>query len=221
MQKFYFLLALICLVLSTNAQNLPCEDLVNYRSDFSSGTMPDGWDYMWNSVGSIGTPGNYTPLLADGSEWHTQGGNGLPDTYNGSNMWLRLNGNGGHPGLDNKFAIAAYTIQRAGYYQINNAFVKLSNLPFVGDDGVEILIHINNESAIHSEIASPNSTLNIENINLGLRQAGDVVYVCFGPNGNHNRDYFTFDFTIEKMDTCNPLPANYRDDFRSTSMPNN
>lgn len=214
--------------------------VANYRDDFQADApLTGGWQYLWNApdgwtpasgvtgdvtTGPIGDPGSYLALMDAGSLW-TADGDGTGTNHN-PDRYVRLNANGGHPGggsdvaggnLD-RFAIAAYTVGQAGVYLVDRSYY--SNTNNGGSNGAEVLIHVNGDPAASSTIVPNNGTRSFDTF-LGLLDAGDTVYVGFGPNGHPGSDGFNMDFSVDRLPGNVEMTrvANYRDDFSGTAFP--
>ncbi|MFP6694579.1 MAG: LamG-like jellyroll fold domain-containing protein, partial [Pirellulales bacterium] len=179
-----------------------------------------GWEYLWNEPadwdpgdaasppaasydpagGRISEVGSYRRLLWSGNRWTADGDNsgtnGNPDRY------VRLHGNGGHPGAGAKnsqsgidrYAIAAYTVADAGLYSITDSFVTNTNTN--NSNGGEIRISVN-DTLIDSVFYVNNATVSFDTP-LGILNAGDKIYVAQGPNGSAGSDGFAWDFSIRQ-----------------------
>ena len=182
--------------------------VAGYQDDFQPGTVPAGWQYLWNATGAIDDPANYLPLEADGSEWDTDASNpGRPDPVPGNN--LHLSATGGHPGngSPDRYAIAAFTVSEAGLYRIENSFLTMASTSQGGSaDGVEVRVQVNRRPATLSKVALALETIRFD-LQLGYLDTGDTIYVAFGENGTHIRDAFNMDFTITM--TPSPVVVNF------------
>lgn len=160
----------------------------NYQDDFSSGIMPEGWNYLWCSEENIGKPTEYNFLTLAGLNWTEP-----------SISWMRLSQQGGHAGA-NSYVIASYTIPEDGHYEIGESDLNLNHPNGDSDDGVELKIHINNDPFIIEGEADNSNPLEF-NTDLGYLYCGDEVYICVGDNQNVVRDAFFLNFTIQKLQT--------------------
>lgn len=180
--------------------------VADYQDDFQSGSLPDGWQYLWNALGTIEDPQNYLSLQADGTSWDTDASNpGRPDPVPGSNLFLGAFG--GHPGSGNpdRYAIAAYTVSESGLYRIEKSFLTLTNSNSGGSaDGVEVRVQVNHQPAILTKVVPALETISFD-VQLGYLNPGDTIYVAFGENGTHVRDAFEMDFAITQ--TPSPVVA--------------
>ena len=196
--------------------NLGAQTLVaRYGADFNEAGAPaPGWNYLWNAPegwdvgitgdqasGFIGSPAGYRALvLVDGNytaDGDNTGGNNAPSGF------LRLSATGGHPGLQagtvnkrDRYAIAAYTVPSSGLYAIENSFLTVTN---ANSDGVEVLVFPGRSEAVLREVAIPSSTAAFD-IEIGYLDAGQTIYIAFGPNGSSASDAFTMDFDIVRYD---------------------
>lgn len=188
-------------------------DYRNYHDDFrTSLPMSTGWEYYWNapdgwvpdeSSGDMSTIGTYSasgfvPLLDAGDTWTPDG-----DSNNNNNAparYLELTVTGGHPGAGsnivsntkNRYAIVAYTAQHDGYAQVVDSFVVKGAL----HDGLHMQLRVNDEyPVVWSRVVDPDERVSF-NKDLGYLNAGDDVYVLYGPHGTDYGDTFWSDFTI-------------------------
>ncbi len=189
--------------------------IANYGNDFNeSGSPGHGWRYLWNapeawSVGNtgdlasgfIGAPDTYRDLLLVDSIYTADG-----DTVGGNNSpagFLRLSATGGHPGIQDdgsnkraRYAIAAYTVPEDGLYAIENSFLSVTDS---NSDGVEILVFPGRSEAVFQEISGPTETTSFD-VEIGYFDAGQTIYVAFGPGETSSFDGFLMDFDIVRYD---------------------
>lgn len=142
------------------------------------------------------------PLEFTGTHWTADGDldglNSAPDYF------LRLRPGGGQVGsgyyspvLQDRFAIAAFTVEHSGQYGIADSFVSVADQ---SNDGVEVFVHVENgDRATNAPlIVSGGQTLGFD-ARLGYLAKGDTIYVGFGANQNHKFDSFNTDFSIVRV----------------------
>lgn len=185
--------------------------IADYTDDFQGPTPTAGWSYLTNNAGPIGTASNYTPLVwsADfaGGSYKLTSDDNLPDPVaysdgatTGEGSYVYLASAGGHPGHGtdqqtngtDRYAIAAYTLSQGGETWISDSQYTRNSQP------QEIRVYVNDDLK-----ASSTDTSFTFNINLGVLNAEDTIYVAMGPSGTHNSDGFAIDYTINQV----PEPA--------------
>lgn len=196
--------------------------IANYHDDFSSSSNPNGqWRYLWNENGAIGNSGNYSPL-----EWksyrytkYQSNGNGPVDAM----LYASLTSTGGHPGRGtddgqstDRYVIVAYDITQTGFYEIvdsefdaNLASWEINN----PNQGQDIRIYVNN--TLKQSIQRVDVSNFDFDLTLGVLNAGDTVYVAFGPKGSDGNDGFDFDFSIQE--TTLTTVASFQSDYQTPS----
>ncbi len=188
--------------------------VADYRDDFRAELpLANGWQYLWNApegwqagksngdlrTGAVGNPTSYQTLVDAGKVWTPDGdsvNNRFPDRA------LRLHDEGGRPGAhagagrnaQDRYAIAAYTVTEAGFYSITDSFLTRPNIT---GDGIEVVVHVNDNRPILVTEAGvgPEGTTDF-NTKIGFLEAGDTIYVAFGPGQSSKRDGFETDFSI-------------------------
>jgi len=199
--------------------------IANFQEDFNLSPNSGNWKYYWNqpdnwqaginsgdlSSGAIGTISSYTPLVSAGTMLSADGD--LNHANSSPDAWMRLGKTGCHPGssgtnpLLDRYIIAAYTISAPGNYYILNSYL---NNPDTRGNGILVNIHVNSRTALIKNISPPgNQTFDVS---LGELVAGDVIYVCFGANGNFAYDFFNMDFDISMVDIQTKM-GNFQEDF--------
>ncbi|MDY0170786.1 MAG: autotransporter-associated beta strand repeat-containing protein, partial [Thermoguttaceae bacterium] len=192
--------------------------IADYRVDYLQGTengqtrverSADGWDYMWNATGAIGTAAsNYASLKASGTTYNFDGGSPLPRAYPAG--WVLLNSTGGHPGTGinqgspaqgaDRFAIAAYEVQagEAGLVQITNGTLGVGSF---SSGGVELRVYVNDTPVTRfvQPGGSSGTGAGAFNVALGQLSAGDKVYVAIGPNAHEGSDSFSLGYRLETV----------------------
>ncbi|MEM1028674.1 MAG: VCBS domain-containing protein, partial [Planctomycetota bacterium] len=169
--------------------------VADYIDDFQSPNAPAGWQYLWNQNGAFGNAANYSPLTWDAWRYRP-----------GPSNFPYLFATGAHPGdgtssgaAQDRFAIAAYTVQETGEYLITDSSITRS-----GDfgDGVEVAVHTTGTGASQLIQLGPESSGSF-NASLGNLQVGDTIYLGVGPDGtgdgsSNANDAVNWDFTISK-----------------------
>ncbi len=202
-----------------NISEASSSGIANFHDDFSSSNPNGQWRYLWNENGAIGDSSHYSPL-----EWHSYrytkykaDGSGPVDAI----TYAYLKATGGHPGRGtqqgqsaDRFVIAAYDITQAGFYEIvDSAFDaglaswEINN----SNQGQDIRIYVNNTLKQSIQRVDVN---NFDfDMSLGMLNAGDTVYVAFGPKGNDGNDGFSFDFSIQE--TSLTTVASFQSDYQT------
>ncbi|MCA9247979.1 MAG: right-handed parallel beta-helix repeat-containing protein [Planctomycetales bacterium] len=192
------------------------EIIADYADDYSrNAPLTDGWQYLWNApdnwiskggkgdldTGRLGETSSYLPLEDAGNFWTADGdraNNSMPDRS------LRLKPNGGRPGLPagkagngvDRFVIAAYTVDSDGFYAIADSF--LSKRSSKGD-GIDLVVHVNDYRPVFVSSAGAGLDEAIDfDVEIGFLQAGDTIYVAFGPGDSPTSDNFEADFSIAR-----------------------
>ncbi len=192
--------------------------IADYQADwlpgsFNGQTRParsaDGWDYMWNATGAIGTAaGNYSSLMwwSGQNHYNRDGAGNLPRAN--PCAWANLNATGGHPGRGtaqgagvDRFAIAAYTVQagESGFVALTNSSVAV---PSGSSNGVEFRVYVNDTLVRRLTRSGGGATFNLNGF-LGYLNVGDRVFVCGGPNTTDGYDSFNLAFRLETASDAN------------------
>lgn len=212
MRTFIQILALFLAAGSTRAGVV-----ASFQADFVAGTTAgqtraaasgDGWNYMTNSGGAIGTASNYTSLVWNPTANLDRKTGGYtisstayplipPDTYVG----LFADGVG-HVGKGSsqdassisRYAIAAYTIQsgEAGTLSLTNGVLSTTadrTYP------LNLNIYVNN-SLIHSYTNLTSAAVTNFSDGLGNLNVGDTVYVAVGPGTGDYGGHFNLNFDV-------------------------
>lgn len=118
-------------------------------------------------------------------------GEGPTDAYNSED------GDGDPYGNEiDRYAIAAYTVQpeEEGTLEIRDSMVELTNAS--NSDGIVVRVFVEN-----TEIGNPKTISGSGDFDrdLGSVEAGQTVYVAFGPNADSAADNFLLDYTIKRV----------------------
>jgi hypothetical protein len=238
------LAASFALTLIVSGEEAPGAVFADYADDYSTGTFPAGWEYLWNappswdgstasdeSGGPITSLADYELLQPSDAYW-TADGDGSSATGSPSRS-LRLTSGGGHPGWgstqgvqndQDRYAIAAYTIQ-PGDIPSNNwpVFITDSNLGVGSSNsaGVEARVSVRDTAPVISRIIAGGTSAGFDGY-LGTVDVGDTVYVGFGPDGSAISDGFNHDFSLRALDRLQPIAiADYRDDYAEGTFADN
>ncbi len=181
------------------------EVVAHYQGDYRPGAPASGWQYLWNAQGPIGQASNYSAMLSNGRYYDSDGLSGLPDASNLAYGSLKLSG--GHPGRgasqgqsDDRYVIAAYTVNRAGIYQVVQSQITDNGCT---RNGGLVEIYSNNlliQQKAYGPVASS------FDVNIGSLVAGDTIYVAAGPNGKDGCDGFVWDYRLEISGSSSNTP---------------
>lgn len=202
--------AILAVSMSYSAQAAVIAD---YTADWVAGTaqdqtraarQADGWNYMWNKNGAIGTMSNYVSLQwSTASSQYNAGGGATPRPDNAGYYVLASRG-GGHPGRgagetggggQDRYSIAAYTIQnneQGDVYIINSSVSHTS----CGSNGQVLRVFVN-DTQVDMQNVPAGGTVVTFNRYLGDLDVGDRVFVCVGPNGADGCDGYALQFQLE------------------------
>jgi hypothetical protein len=216
LRAFIPILAMFLAVGSTHAGIV-----ASFQADYVAGTTAgqtraersaDGWNYMTNTAGALGTASNYTSLLWNptavldgktGGYTITSGTYPTPTT----DIYTGLFANGvGHVGKGstqpasggiNRYAIAAYTIQtgEAGALSLNNGVVTTTASTTYP---LNVQVYVNNDLKQNYSGVNSSATLNFSG-SLGSLIAGDTVYVAVGPTTADFGGHFNLNFEIASV----------------------
>lgn len=199
----------VCLA-ATGVSHAAVVTVTNFRTDFEGA----GWQYLWNApqgfgtqsvdgtTGAIGDPANYQPLIETSptSAFFTADGNANPSPEPAG--FLRMTPFNGHPGrgsgqaveVDNdldRYVIAAYEVSQDGHYGIRNSTLAQT------DPGIRVLIHVNTDAPVLDKLSSVTTPANDDfDTDLGHLEAGDTIYVAFGPDDFDTDGFFELNFDI-------------------------
>lgn len=185
----------------------------NLTTDARDRIQNDQWQTLWNapvgwdadgttgdqSTGSIDDVDSYRSLQrADAS---TLTASGIRNARLAPQYFLQFNQDGGHTGIgfdatsrfEDRFVIAATTIDRSGPYSLTDTFLNVSNR---SADGIELRVFVNDpRSPVLQTVVAGGAETTFDQ-SLGNLNKGDTVYVAFGANDNHNGDRFETDFSL-------------------------
>ena len=181
-----------------------------YRRDFASPAPAAGWSYLWNKNGPIGDSDNYAALLWDNGSYQTVQNGSYPDSPPG--RYIALHGTGGHPGQGttnpeqpptayDRFAIAAYTVNRDGLFEIQESFLVKPSTAF---GPLDLLVHVNDAAPLITRTVPVGGAITFDG-DLGHLSPGDTIYFAVGPNTHDYNDAFTWDFNIVYTEIPEPL----------------
>lgn len=178
----------------------------DYRSDFQPNGPAAGWTYAWNPTGTLGNSANFAPLAwsdVAGAYNTTGAATRTPGSTTHNDDFLMLNDVWGHPGKPKYMPIVGYTIQEedgAGLYRlVESAIQKADGLSSKGEDGLSVLVYLNNMLLGSPASVSTNGALTSFDRELGNLNVGDTIWVMIDPLKSQNYDAFmNFDFTLQK-----------------------
>jgi len=179
----------------------------DFRDDFQGGGPAGGWTYAWNPTGEKGNASQYSSLLWSESAqvYNTTGAATMvPDSATHNDDYLQLAATWGHPGKPNYMPIVGYTIQDedgAGIYRlIDSAIQKVDGTSSKGEDGLGVLVYLNNTLLGSAATVATNGALASFNRELGNLNVGDTIWVMIDPLKSQSYDAFmNFDFSLEKQ----------------------
>ncbi len=194
-------------------QSTDTRDRVNNSKWRTLWNAPEGWGLSGTSgdqsTGSIDDVDSYRPLYRVSQSLLTA--TGADEVSQAPQYFLRLDETGGHTGIgfgssslfEDRFVIAAYTVERSGRYSLTDSFLETAGN---SRDGVEVRVFVNDAaSLLHQEIVRANDSRAFD-IDFGRLQKGDTLYVAFGPNDNHSGDRFKTDFSlVRELPRAEPL----------------
>jgi hypothetical protein len=189
--------------------------VADYRDDFKTHAPLPGWSYQWNKNGPVTSAASYVYMAwtTGAGKYSGKGSPTFPEPAT-EGYYCSLTSTGGHPGrgttqgeANDRFAIAAYTVKRTGWYGISNGFVTGSST--LGNGGQVIVYTETSAGAAFTQKFSgtyaAGTTLSLTALNVGQLQPGDTIYVCVGPNTVDGNDSFQIDFSIYCNEIANPL----------------
>lgn len=192
--------------------------IADFNRDFVAQAAPgqaraaakaDGWDYLWNASGAIGTAaGNYRSLVwSDAARCYATENAPLP--CGGPGGYLSITSDGGHPGYGlqqsetkvDRFTISAFTIKKGeeGPVRIADSRLKLNIRPTDNNGaggGVELRVYVNDHLISNFVFIATDDQPISFNRPLGSLKAGDTVFVAVGPNQNSFSDSFKLEYKL-------------------------
>ncbi len=211
--------------------------VADYRDDFPTANAEPtgGWSYLWNApVGwSESAPGNLNSAALDNpSTFYRElipvSGLATPDgdlKFNDSHpsRSLFLSSTGGHTGAaarsqagpfyngQARYSIAAFTIDRAGVYELTDSFLQLDDLR---SSGMEVQVFVNRNKPLVELSIEPKQRVGFD-ARLGYLRKGDTVHVAFGAGKNIAYDSFLTDYSIVRHVSRTVAVANFGNDVIS------
>ncbi|MGD9632281.1 MAG: PEP-CTERM sorting domain-containing protein [Pirellulales bacterium] len=179
----------------------------DFRNEFQTGGPAEGWTYAWNPTGAKGDASQFSPLEWSESAqvYNTTGGaTTAPGSKTHNDDYLQLAAGWGHPGKPKYMPIVGYTIQEedgAGVYRlIDSAIQKIDSTSSKGEDGLGVLVYLNNSLIGSSTSVSTNGSLVSFDRELGNVNVGDTIWVMIDPLKSQSYDAFmNLDFSLEKL----------------------
>jgi hypothetical protein len=181
--------------------------LTDYRDEFQPSGPAAGWTYAWNPTGKLGDASKFAPLVwSDSAQAYNTTGVAtmVPDKKSHNDDYLQLGSGWGHPGKPKYMPIVGYTIQEedgAGDYRIvESAIQKGDGTSSKGEDGLGVLVYLNNTLLGSAASVATNGALASFNRELGNLNVGDTIWVMIDPLKSQSYDAFmNFDFSLEKL----------------------
>ncbi len=178
----------------------------DYKDEFQGGGPAAGWKYAWNSNGTLGNAASFSSLLwSDSAQAYNTTGAAttVPGSTSHNDDFLQLGANWSHPGKPKYMPIAGYTIQEedgAGLYRlIDSAIQKTDGTTSSKEDGLGVLVYLNNTLLGSATSVSTNGLLASFNRDLGQLNVGDTIWVMIDPLKSQGYDAFkSFDFSLQK-----------------------
>jgi hypothetical protein len=201
--------------LDFSVQRQALVDVAGWRADWATPELAEGWRLLWNAHGAMGAPDTrYANLRYDGvSRYDGDGRRGLPDA--GEIHWGRLERNGGltgrgasSGGTEDRHVIAAYRVPHRGHYAITDSWIEhqRTNCTLTGG---RVDVYAGGVFRGSAPYATGGRT--DFDLDLGVLDAGDEIWVAPGPDGDDGCDRFLWDYTLSAVPVT--VLADYRDDF--------
>jgi hypothetical protein len=195
------------------SQTVDSQDRVNLSQWRTLWNAPNGWSSSGSTgdqrTGSIDDVESYIPFFRADQSLLTP--TGTDEVTSAPQYYLRLDQSGGHTGVgygesstfEDRYAIAAYTIERSGRYSLTDSFLQTLSR---STDGVEVRVFVNDPTKLlHKDVVEANNSRSFD-LDFGSLQKGDTVYVAFGSNHNHSGDRFRTDFSlVRELPRAEPL----------------
>ena len=214
-------------------------EVADYRDDFPRGAAEPapGWSYLWNApVGwSDSSPGNlntaaidnratiFQPLERTKSIFTPDGDLGFNDSHPASALFLSATG--GHTGASvnfqpgaryngqSRYAIAAFTVEEGGVYELTDSFLQLED---VRSSGIEVRVFVNGNKPLIEQTVEARQRIGFD-ARLGYLRKGDTVHVAIGADRNIAWDHFLFDFSVIRHVNRVSQVADFQNDVISHS----
>lgn len=179
----------------------------DFRDEFQPNGPAMGWTYAWNPTGKLGNASAFAPLAwSDSAQAYNTTGAAttVPGSKTHNDDYLQLGDGWGHPGKPKYMPIVGYTIQEedgAGDYRIvESAIQKGDSTSSKGEDGLGVLVYLNNTLLGSAASVATNGALASFNRELGNLNVGDTIWVMIDPLKSQSYDAFmNFDFSLEKL----------------------
>lgn len=187
------------ILINENIELQPSRLVAQYRTDFANPPAL-GWLYQWNAGVPIGQSEGYVDMQWDRWKYDSDGLPGLPDAS--GLAYGYFSASGGHPGqstsqgeANERHVIAGFEIKENGMYRINDSYVIHTGCEN-GNGGI-VNIYVN-DILINSFNFEQGAETSFDGI-IGLVNAGSIIYVAVGPNGDDACDGFDWDYAIEMV----------------------
>jgi len=181
---------------------LPKVQVASFDQAFKESTLAEGWRYLWNPQGPIGSTSNYVEMKWNGRSYGPDEDDRYPRPLPG--RYMKLGQRGGHPGSGSnqvtrtlgrfdRYAIAAFTAPNSGVYNLGNTRVCRHDGDLRGN--VDLRVFMNEREVGPTVFCDSRDGLPFDR-ELGRLSAGDTIYVAVGPNGIDTYDAFRLDFAV-------------------------
>jgi hypothetical protein len=181
----------------------PTAVIASFRDDFQEGQPTNGWRYLWNAHGPIGTNQSYATLRWNG-ERYVADVSRFPGPAPAH--YVRINRTGGHPGHGfgdgfkegneiARYAIVAFTPPAPGHYWIVKSRVSRNDGLMNGN--IELRVFVNDHEVGPAVFCRSSEGLSFDR-ELGHLPAGATIYVAVGPNERDTNDSFGLEFAIAR-----------------------
>ncbi|MEG3439441.1 hypothetical protein V0288_20105 [Pannus brasiliensis CCIBt3594] len=202
---------------SIGIERASAAELTSFQNALATPYSPKGWNFYWNKGGAIGSSANYTSFrgfVAPDFYYTTDltfpgSGDGAYAFFGNLKSYpnaIDNTGPGGHPGRGSsqasdgieRFVIAAYTVESAGVYGIQNLLLTNVDYTFPSTDGVTLRIYVNNRLKLSGgTTAGYNQSLKLTFFDLGNLLANDTIYVAIGSGATDRGDSFSLRYGID------------------------
>lgn len=197
------------LVMALMASSASAAVVAQYQADYTaSGALKTGWSYQWNQNGAIDFPaGPYdilnsaalVDLVRNGANF--QASPGVNPSVTPTAMIPGKSAT--EDGTNSRWAVVSYTIQAADVANGHNGRMPVYSFGVDpgSDDGILARLYVNGVRAFNIPLDNSFShydqnTPGAYPVPFGNLNAGDVISVAVGANGNSTGDLMNVDFQI-------------------------
>jgi hypothetical protein len=189
-----------------SVQTVQATIIADFVANYTTPVPATGWAYEWNSLGTIGTPANYTTLLFDPNAFGI--GNGAydvtpgtfpsapPASYTVLASGFMHPGNGTSQTAFEHYTIAAFTLSSSGITSIINSSIADGDAG--GGDGINLFINVNGDAGTTTPFGNGFGATSF-NTSLGFLNAGDTVYVAVGAKSTDSNDSTVLSFQLDQL----------------------